>query len=367
MLDVAIQTRLGVFTIDAAFTAPTPGVTALFGRSGAGKTSIVRALAGLARPNAGHIRVGDTVFFDSAKGIDVPAERRRVGYVFQDARLFPHLTVADNLGYGWRRAPEGDRPIRMETVVPLLGIGGLLGRRPHTLSGGEKQRVAIGRALLSQPRLLLMDEPLASLDAERKAELLPYIERLRDELSLAVVYVSHAHDEVERLARTLVVIEGGRVATAGPIGELTGRLDVRGISDRADAASVIDTTVLNHDDTRRLTHLRFEGGELVVGRFDAAVGTVTRVLVPAREVILATRRPEEISVQNVLSGTVEAVSLGNGNALVQVRIGGVALLSRVTRDTVERLRLVPGATVFALVKAASIERPGPSRSMAGAG
>jgi len=357
MLDVAIRTRLGDFVVDAAFTAPTPGVTALFGPSGAGKTSIVRALAGLMRPVQGHIRIGDAVFFDSRLGIDVPAERRRVGYVFQDARLFPHLSVADNLRYGLHRAPGDDRPIRFDAVVSLLGIDALLARRPYALSGGEKQRVAIGRALLSQPRLLLMDEPLASLDAARKAEVLPYIERLRDELSLAVVYVSHAHDEVERLARTLVVVDGGRVVAAGPIGELTGRLDVKGISDRTDAASAIDATVLAHDDARRLTRLGFDGGELVVGRFDLAAGSHVRILIPAREVILATRRPEEISVQNVLPGTVDGVRLGNGTALVRVRIGGVNLLSRVTRDTVERLRLTSGATVFALVKAAAIERP----------
>jgi molybdate transport system ATP-binding protein len=360
MLDVAIRTRLGDFVVDAAFTAPTPGVTALFGPSGAGKTSIVRALAGLMRPVQGHIRIGDAVFFDSRRGIDVPAERRRVGYVFQDARLFPHLSVADNLRYGLSRAPADDRPIRFDAVVSLLGIDALLARRPYALSGGEKQRVAIGRALLSQPRLLLMDEPLASLDAARKAEVLPYIERLRDELSLAVVYVSHAHDEVERLARTLVVSDRGRVAAAGPIGELTGRLDVKGVSDRTDAASAIDTTVLAHDDVRRLTRLGFDGGEIVVGRFDLATGAHVRILIPAREVILATRRPEEISVQNVLPGIVDGVRLGNGTALVRVRIGGVNLLSRVTRDTVERLRLTSGAAVFALVKAAAIERPSAS-------
>jgi molybdate transport system ATP-binding protein len=358
MLDIAIQKRLGDFTIDVAFTAPTPGVTALFGRSGSGKTSIVRSLAGLARPDRGQIRVGETVFFDSDKGIDVPAEQRRVGYVFQDSRLLPHIKVEDNLRYGWKRVPAGDRPIKFNTVVSLLGIGALLGRRPHTLSGGEKQRVAIGRALLSQPRLLLMDEPLASLDGERKAEVLPYLERLRDELSLAVVYVSHAHEEVERLARTLVVIEAGRVAESGPIGELSSRLDVRGVSDRADAASVIDTKVIGHDDIRRLTRLGFDGGELVVGRFEAAPGTNIRVLIPVREVILATQEPDGISVQNVLPGTVEGVNLGGqGNALVQVRVGGVRLLARVTQDTVDRLQLTPGKPVFALVKAAGIERP----------
>jgi molybdate transport system ATP-binding protein len=357
VLDLALKKKLGTFSVDVAFKAPVPGVTALFGRSGAGKTSVVRALAGLSRPDSGRIAVGDTIFFDSNTGIDLPAEQRRVGYVFQDSRLFPHLNVEGNLRYGLKRAPEGERAIAFETIVDLLGIGALLKRRPHALSGGEKQRVAIGRALLSQPRLLLMDEPLASLDAERKSEVLPYIERLQSELSLAIVYVSHARDEVERLARTLVVIEDGRVTAAGPIGELTGRLDVRGISDRADAASVIDTIVSSHDEARQLTHLGFDGGELLAGRFDVPTGSRVRILIPAREVILATERPNAISVQNVLLGVVDGVSLGAGiNALVQVRVGGVRLLARVTRDTIERLHLSAGTVVFALVKAAAIER-----------
>lgn len=357
MLELAIKKQLGDFIVDVSFSAPIPGVTALFGRSGAGKTSIVRSLAGLSRPDSGRIAIGETVFFDSALGVDLPTERRRVGYVFQDSRLFPHLDVEDNLRYGWRRAPSDDRPISFDAIVSLLGVGHLLKRRPHALSGGEKQRVAIGRALLSQPRLLLMDEPLASLDAERKNEVLPYIERLQAELSLAIVYVSHAREEVERLAQTLVVIDRGCVTAAGPIGELTGRLDVRGISDRTDAASVVDTVVIGHDEMRHLTHLGFEGGELVAGRFTATVGSMVRVLIPAREVILATERPNAISVQNVLPGTIDGVSLGaEANALVQVRVGRIRLLARVTRDTVERLRLTVGAEVFALVKAAAIER-----------
>jgi molybdate transport system ATP-binding protein len=361
MLDLAIRRRQGDFLVDVAFTAPVPGVVALFGRSGAGKTSVVRALAGLARPDEGRIAVGDTVFFDSAKGIDLPTERRRVGYVFQDARLFPHLRVAGNLRYGWRRAPVGERRIPFETVVELLGIGHLLARRPHALSGGEKQRVAIGRALLAQPRLLLMDEPLAALDAERKAEVLPYVERLRDELALPIVYVSHAHEEVERLARTLVVMDAGRVVASGPIGELTARLDVRGVSDRADVSSVIDTEILAHDETRALTRLGFAGGEFVVGRFGAPVGAKIRVLIPAREVILANVKPEEISVRNVLAGEVAEIGAGaDGSALVRVAVGGVHLLARLTRDAVARLGLAPGRSVYALVKASSIERPGGS-------
>jgi molybdate transport system ATP-binding protein len=359
MLDVAITNRLGAFTVDVAFAAPTPGVTALFGPSGAGKTSVVRALAGLLRPEAGRIVVGDAVFFDSARGIDVPAERRRVGYVFQDSRLFPHLSVAENLHYGLKRAPPAERAIPLDGVVSLLGIGALLKRRPHTLSGGEKQRVAIGRALLSQPRVLLMDEPLASLDAERKAEVLPYIERLRDELSLAIVYVSHAREEVKRLARTLVVVERGRVAAVGAMSELSARLDVRGISDAPDAATVIDTTVLGTDATRRLSRLGFDGGELVVGAFAAEPGARVRVLIPAREVILATQRPDGISVRNVLAGRIGEIGDGHGgDALVQVRIGNTGILARVTRDAIDRLSLATGREVYALIKASSVERPG---------
>jgi molybdate transport system ATP-binding protein len=359
VIDVAIATRLGAFAIDVAFQAPTPGVTALFGPSGAGKTSVVRALAGLLRPQAGRIAVDDTVFFDSTRGIDVPAERRRVGYVFQDSRLFPHLSIADNLRYGLRRAPADDRPIPFDHVVALLGIGGLLDRRPHTLSGGERQRVAIGRALLSQPRLLLMDEPLASLDDERKAEVLPYIERLRDDLSLAIVYVSHARAEVERLARTLVVVEQGRVSAAGPMSELSARLDVRGISDAPDAASVIDTTVIAHDVGRRLTRLGFDGGELMVGAFGADIGARVRVLIPAREVIVATDRPDGISVRNVLSGRIGEINgHRGGDALVQIRIGNTGILARLTRDAIDRLGLRTGLEVYALVKASSVERPG---------
>jgi molybdate transport system ATP-binding protein len=364
MLELAIRRRQGDFLVDAAFSAPVPGVVALFGRSGAGKTSVVRALAGLSRPDEGRIVVGDTVFFDSAKGIDLPTERRRVGYVFQDARLFPHLRVEGNLRYGWRRAPVAERRIPFEAVVELLGIGHLLARRPHALSGGEKQRVAIGRALLAQPRLFLLDEPLAALDAERKAEVLPYIERLRDELALPIVYVSHAHEEVERLARTLVVMEAGRVVAAGPIGELTARLDVRGVSDRADVSSVIDTEILAHDETRALTRLGFAGGEFVVGRFGAPVGARIRVLIPAREVILANVKPEEISVRNVLAGEVAEIGAGaDGSALVRVAVGGVHLLARLTRDAVARLGLAPGRSVYALVKASSIERPGSTSAM----
>jgi molybdate transport system ATP-binding protein len=225
VLDVVIRKRLGSFRLDADFSMETHGLTALFGRSGSGKTSIVSAIAGLIRPDAGRIVADGVTLFDSGSGIDVPAEARRVGYVFQDARLFPHLSVRDNLRYGLRRAPAGEHSTGFDAVVDLLGVAHLLDRRPRMLSGGEKQRVAIGRALLAQPRLLLMDEPLASLDRERRLEILPYIERLRDEAGMLIVYVSHAIEEVVRLASAVVVVDEGRTMTQGSVIELAERFD----------------------------------------------------------------------------------------------------------------------------------------------
>ena len=227
MMDLAIRKRLGEFTLDVSFAVPEYGVTALFGRSGAGKTSVIAAIAGLLRPDEGRIQVGDQILFDSSAGHDVPVHRRRVGYVFQDGRLFPHLSVRDNLLYGYRGSPGKNRRITLDEVVELLGVAPLLERRPRDLSGGEKQRVAIGRALLAQPEVLLMDEPLASLDAPRKREILPYLERLRDELRLPIVYVSHAIEEVVRLANQVVVLDAGRVAATGTPEQLGERLDLR--------------------------------------------------------------------------------------------------------------------------------------------
>ena len=223
MLEVRAKHRLGVFQLDVELVAPTGGIVALFGRSGAGKTSLVNMLAGLLRPTEGRIALNGTVLFDSAARIDLPPERRRLGYVFQEGRLFPHLDVRGNLLYGFRRVPAAERAIRLEQIVELLGIGPLLRRRPASLSGGEKQRVAIGRALLANPRLLLMDEPLASLDATRKAEILPFIEQLRDKLRLPIVYVSHDMGEIVRLADTVVLLADGRVTAIGSAEQVLGR------------------------------------------------------------------------------------------------------------------------------------------------
>ena len=223
MLEVRAKHRLGVFQLDVELVAPTGGIVALFGRSGAGKTSLVNMLAGLLRPTEGRIALNGTVLFDSAARIDLPPERRRLGYVFQEGRLFPHLDVRGNLLYGFRRVPAAERAIRLEQIVELLDIGPLLRRRPGSLSGGEQQRVAIGRALLANPRLLLMDEPLASLDATRKAEILPFIEQLRDKLRLPIVYVSHDMGEIVRLADTVVLLADGRVTAIGSAEQVLGR------------------------------------------------------------------------------------------------------------------------------------------------
>jgi molybdate transport system ATP-binding protein len=356
MLDVAIRKTLGSFGLDAAFRTDSHGVTALFGRSGTGKTSIVAAIAGLLRPDAGRIVADGEVLYDSAAGIDVPAEQRRVGYVFQDARLFPHLSVRENLRYGWKRALPHSRPIAFDAVVELLGVGDLLDRRPRRLSGGEKQRVAIGRALLAQPRLLLMDEPLASLDAERKSEILPYVERLRDELRILIVYVSHAVEEVLRLANTIVLVDDGRVIAQGSPEALSHRLDLRPLLGRFEAGAVIDARVVGQDDERRITRLEFAGQSLILPQLDVAPGARLRVRIRSRDVILAVERPGALSAQNVLGGRIAEIAREDGPyAEVKVDFGAGALLARITTDSVNRLGLAPGKAVYAIVKSVAID------------
>lgn len=339
---------------DVAFEAATPGTTVLFGRSGAGKSSIVAAVAGLFRPLHCRISIGEAVLADSEQGIFIHPEKRRIGLVFQDHRLFPHMTVTGNLRYGLRRAPPG--PIAFEEVVALLGLEGLLDRRPGRLSGGEKSRVAIGRALLSQPVLLAMDEPLASLDAQHKAEILPYLARLKHALSLPILYVTHALDEVARLADTLVLIRAGQVVAAGPLNNVLSRGDLP-LSARDDAGAVMAARVEAHDPTRQLTELQAGGRRLLVPLQAERVGSEIRVRVPAREVILATSMPHGISVHNVIAGTVRRISEdpSRHTAMVEVGLDGAALLARVTPDAVVRLALRPGVPVLALVKSVAVE------------
>src|ERR1700722_111329 len=356
MLSVSITHRLGGFTLDAAFDSE-GGLTALFGRSGAGKTSLINAIAGLYRPQRGYVAVDGEVLTDTAAGHFVPAHRRRVGYVFQEGRLFPHLNVRQNLLYGRCFAPKAASGGEFDHIVELLGIGQLLTRRPANLSGGEKQRVAIGRALLARPRLLVMDEPLASLDEGRRAEILPYVERLRDEMHIPIVYVSHSIAEVARLATTLVVLSGGEGAAIGPTPEITARIDLFPLTGRPEAGAILATQVAAHDREFGLTILKVASGELRVPYLDLPVGAALRVRIRARDVMIALAPPENLSALNALPGPFAQLPGGDG-PIVQLRLdcAGEALVARLTRRSVETLGLVPGLKVHAVIKSIAFDR-----------
>jgi molybdate transport system ATP-binding protein len=366
MLSVAVEHRLGDFRLDAAFDSE-GGLTALFGRSGAGKTSLVNAIAGLIRPERGRITLDDTVLTDTERRVFVPTRRRRIGYVFQEGRLFPHLTVRQNLLYGRWFAAEKGRPGEIEHVVELLGIGDLLARRSANLSGGEKQRVAIGRALLAHPRLLVMDEPLASLDEARKAEILPYIERLRDETRIPIVYVSHQVAEVARLATTLVVLSEGRVAAAGPTAAIMGRIDLFPLTGRAEAGAILSTRVAEHDVRFGLTTLRAAAGDLRVPYIDLRLGMPMRVRIRARDVMIALEPPHGLSALNVLPGIVAEIGHADG-PIVDIRLdcAGEALVARLTRRSVETLGLEPGRQVYAVIKSIAFDHHSIAGSIPGA-
>jgi molybdate transport system ATP-binding protein len=363
MLEVDIEHPLADFTLDIHYRTGR-GVTALFGRSGAGKTSVINAIAGLLHPRRGRIVMDGTVLLDSEHDICVPPHRRRVGYVFQEGRLFPHLTVRQNLLFGrWFSPARERRAANLDNVVGLLDLSALLDRRPGRLSGGEKQRVAIGRALLASPRLLLMDEPLASLDARRKDEILPYLERLRDEAKVPIVYVSHSVAEVTRLATTIVLISAGRVHAVGSVQEIMGRAENYPLTGRFEAGAVLAVRIAEHDLRWNLTQLTAQFGKLTVPRLNAPVGTALRVRIRARDVILAVARPTGISALNVLAAEVEKlVPIQDAALEVQLRLhGGEHLLARITRRSGEGLGLAPGREVFAVIKTIAIDRRNLSR------
>ncbi|UDF30666.1 UNVERIFIED_ORG: molybdenum ABC transporter ATP-binding protein [Roseateles sp. XES5] len=355
-LVVEARHRLGDFALDAAFSAE-GGVTALFGRSGSGKTSLVRIIAGLARPAEGRVVLEGDVLVDTAHGLFVPPHRRRFGYVFQEARLFPHLTVRQNLNYGRWFAPKGARAESPERIVDLLGIDSLLDRQPAHLSGGEKQRVAIGRALLAAPRLLLMDEPLAALDEERKAEILPYLERLRDEVGIPIVYVSHSVAEVARLADRVVLMAGGRVEAIGPPSDVLGGPRLAAAADRREAGSVLTGHVEARDAAHGLATIRLAGGAaILVPGATVAPGEAVRLRIPARDVLVATIRPEGLSALNSLEGVVEGIEPdGEGMASLRIACGRDIVRARITALSVERLGLAPGLPVHAVVKTVALE------------
>jgi molybdate transport system ATP-binding protein len=355
MLSVELTHRFGDFTLDMSFDAPA-GVTVLFGRSGSGKTSIINAVAGLFHPDSGRIATPEAVLYDTSADLFVPPHKRRMGYVFQEARLFPHLSVRQNLLYGHWFAPKTEDAlpgVEFERITDLLGIGPLLDRRPGDLSGGETQRVAIGRALLSRPSMLLADEPLAALDAERKEEILPYFERLRDDLNIPILYVSHAASEVARLATTVIVLEQGRVVRSGPAAEVLGDPDVAPMGPR-DAGALLEARVVRHHDDG-LTELEAGGHALFLPRLGHAPGRTVRVRIAAQDVILSRGRPEGLSALNIVHGTIERLGENDGpGTMVALDTSAGRLLARVTRRSATALGLAPGADVYAIVKTVSV-------------
>jgi len=343
------------FQLEVDLALPARGITALHGPSGSGKTSVLRCVAGLERAHNALIRIDGEVWQDDARGIFLPPWQRPLGYVFQEASLFEHLDVRGNLTYGQKRSPTGQQAIALETVIELLGIGHLMQRRVQQLSGGERQRVAIARALATQPRLLLLDEPLAALDQARRQDILPWLERLHAELQIPMLYVTHAADEVARLADSLVVLDHGRVKAVGPVADVLARIDTPVVLGD-DAGALLHGTVAERDARWHLMRVDFGGGNLWLRDSGLAVGQRVRLRVLARDVSLATATPQHTSIQNLLPATVDAIAADAhpSQALVRVACGGTMLLSRITARAVDALGLVPGQAVWAQVKSVAL-------------
>jgi molybdate transport system ATP-binding protein len=360
MTEIAFDVRIafGEFDLKVDHRMPLEGIIGLFGPSGCGKSTLLRIISGLERNARGQIRFGDEIWQDTGREIFMPPHKRGVGYVFQDVRLFPHLTVAGNLRYAEKRARNTESAVHLEDVVAALDLAPLMDRRPSSLSGGERQRVAIGRTLLTRPRLLLMDEPLAALDLRRKAEILPYIERLPQTFRVPVIYVTHSIDEVTRLAERMLVLANGRKVTYGPVANALERLDLQPIAGRFEAGVVLTARVTRHDLTYRLTHLDHHGKEIVMPMADLAIGSHVRLRIRARDVALATTAPESISIRNVLSGTIAEIVEEADTAFAEtlVDIGGAKIRARVTRSAVAALALIPGKPVFVLFKSIAFDR-----------
>lgn len=359
MLSVQLEKEYPQFAIRADFNADAGSISALFGRSGAGKTSIVDMIAGLTRPDAGKIEIGGDVLFDAAAGINLPPEKRRVGYVFQNSRLFPHMNVRRNLLYGASAAAGAD----FRQIAHLLDLEPLMNRSPVKLSGGERQRVAIGRALLSQPRLLLMDEPLAGIDVQRRNEILPFLDRLRAEVDLTMLYVSHEIEEVIRLADNMILVSDGTIAASGAVEDIMSRLDLKPLTGRYESGAVLATTYETYDAEFGLGHLAFDGGTLRVAGLEMDHGVPVRAHIRARDVSLALSRPAQSSILNVFDGRIVEVTDEPGpqvDVLVDI---GAPIIARVTRKSAHDLALKPGQPVFTLIKAVAIDK----RSLGGQG
>lgn len=355
-IDVELHSKLGSFTLDVTFRTPARGITALFGPSGAGKTTVLRCIAGLLRAEQGRVEIDRECWQDESRNHFVPTHRRSVGYVFQEASLFAHLRVRDNLTYGFKRVPQTERRLSLEQVAEWLGLNALLDRQPQHLSGGERQRVAIARALLTSPRLLLMDEPLSALDDQAKADILPYLERLHRELSIPALYVSHSVDDVTRLCDHVVFVERGTTRTQGTLESLLTQLDSPLAGNDA-ASAVIEATVVERDEPFQLSHLAFAGGRLVVIAPNAAIGTRLRVRIQARDVSLALARPEGSSILNILPARVlEVADDRPGRTTVRLSIENTVLLAHITRKSAVALNLRSGLLVYAQIKGVALLR-----------
>jgi molybdate transport system ATP-binding protein len=352
--NVRLRHRLGDFELDAAFEfGAHPQVTALFGRSGAGKSTVLNAIAGLIRPAFGKIVLSGETLLDTERQIDIPARARRIGVVFQDTRLFPHMNVKANLLYGWHRTKDRIEAKQIDAVIALLALERLLERKPRTLSGGEKSRVGLGRALLMNPRALLLDEPLAALDAARKAEILPYLERLVHETRVPMLYVSHSLDEVAQLADRMVVIEHGRIVAEGSLFDVTQRLDLVAGKELLPGA-VLEATVAGQDAAHGLTELALGGEILVVPSIPKPKGETVRIRIDSADVMLALSRPEGVSANNILPAVVAAIGECGVHADVQLQLREARLIARITRRSLERLALKPGTQVFAVIKSVTV-------------
>lgn len=357
-LRVDAQLRLGAFRLALDQRFALDGITALFGPNGSGKTTLLRVIAGLEPRAEGCIMFGDDIWQSSAERLFVAPHRRGAGYVFQDARLFAHLTVAGNLQYAARRSPAQSNRITYDDVVDALDLAALLDQQTASLSGGERQRVAMGRTLLTRPRLLLMDEPLAALDVKRKAEILPYIERLAATFRIPVIYVTHAVEEVVQLADQMVVLANGAVAGQGSVSQILERLDLQALTGRFEAGVVLKAQVVAHDPGFALTRLDHHGQSILMPILELPHGSEVKLRIRARDVALATRRPEGLSIRNVLSGTVLELVEEPDTAFAEVLVdlGGTHLRARVTRQAIAELGVKPGAPVFALVKSVTFDR-----------
>lgn len=352
-IDARFQLARGGFSLDVDFQAPARGVTAVFGPTGCGKTTLLRLIAGLERDPNGRVAVAGDLWQDGARF--TPSHRRAVGYVPQDAGLFPHLSVRGNLEFGYRRIAQRDRRMAFDEVTNLLELYSLLDRRPATLSGGERQRVAIGRALLTSPSILLLDEPLSALDARRKAEILPYLDRLHDALEIPVLYVTHAIDEVAQLADFIVLMDTGRITTSGPALQLMSRLDTP-LAETADAEAILEGRVESHDEQYNLTRVTTDGGAFTVARTDLPLGQRVRLRIRARDVSITLAHQSLTSILNILSAKVVEMS-DAPSAQVTVRLAlspDAAILARITRKSADNLALEHGKRVFAQIKTVAL-------------